>query len=426
MHREIFKKIELFGLYILALSIPSMQGPKNIAMGLIILGAAGWRFCKKPVPFRKPDGMEWMLLLILASTLVTTLLNLSDMTGSPRSLTKGVRDAASYLILFWVMYRHDLSPAQLNRLVWCLLAGTLLGLSQGIWNWYAGGYQFIEFTTLPAVTRTILYATTIGLLLLGTIMDPDAPFSDQSRWFFMGATLFFIFCMILMGRRSCTVGLSVALLTLFYFFPKNKRLIRFFVIAMAGVLLSIFLVSTWRGEDPKSLHMTHFKEVLHLLNGEKGVSDQRRIEVWRLGMDQVIHGDRLFWGIGPFQFKNIRPETLNREAPRSVQEGKSRFQHAHNLFLNKLCEDGLVGLLLFLLFMGAVIRHLRRFIRENPQEEWTWIAALGTLVNVIGVGMFDTPFYGETAWLAMLILGMGMQRTRTYFEQKRFDSGMRE
>ena len=307
----------------------------------------------------------------------------------------------------------------MKRIVWCFLLGTLYGLGVGIWNWHAGGYQFIEFTTIPAVTRTILYATTIGLLLLGVIMDPKAPFSTPSKWFFLGCTLFFIICMVVMGRRSCSVGLFLSFGFLFYHFPKNKRLIGFFAIVIIAVILSVVVISSRTDQTPNQLHMVHFKEMFHLLKNEKGVSDQRRLEVWKLGLAQATQGAHLFWGVGPFQFKNIRVETLNIKPPPSLEAGKSKFQHAHNLFLNKWCEEGLVGLTLFILFIIALLKKGRAYIRSHLEEDWIWIASMGALVNYIGVGMFDTPFYGETAWLAMILLGMGMQRTRTYFEHER-------
>jgi len=409
MIAKFLKKTEMLGLYCLALSLPTMQGPQNISIGLIIIGSLGWRFAEKPIQYRKPDTVEWILLLMWIMTLISSLFNVSDMLLSARYFTRGTRDVGAYALLFWVMYRNTNKPVQIRNLVWCIIFGTLIGLSHGTYNWYMGNNDFIEFNNINSVIVTLMYTNFIIILLLGIIIDPQSQFSYKSKCFFGLCILFFIFCLFLMGRRSCEIGFAVSFIFLLILFPRNKKLIGSLVIFT--VLLTIFILSLTYVDDSKSINVRHIKNIVNIFKGHMGDSDKERVDAWKTGIGLIIRGDHFFLGVGPNQFKKIQVKDLNLNGPLKINS-KTRFLHPHNLFLNKFCEEGFLGLLTLIFFFSYIAKKLFLFRKQFKQEDWKWIGALGTFINIMVVGMIDIPFQGGGIWMAMILLGLGMARIK--------------
>ena len=70
--------------------------------------------------------------------------------------------------------------------------------------------------------------------------------------------------------------------------------------------------------------------------------------------------------------------------PHYAISGTSRVMHAHNIFLQIAAELGVVGLVLFLLFLGIAIWS---GLRQRK------IAAVAALAGVLTMGMFDHLWY---------------------------------
>jgi O-antigen ligase len=133
-------------------------------------------------------------------------------------------------------------------------------------------------------------------------------------------------------------------------------------------------------------------------------SDTLRATMWRLGAVQIVRGDSLWFGVGPRNFPSIDPARLGVERPAATAHFP--ITHAHNLFLTKAAEEGLVGLAAFLAMLGVVAYRLGRDWFAGRMRDWQWGAAWGALVVPVVAGSFNTPFYQEHALLAMTWFGL--------------------
>ena len=96
------ERVELFGLCALVAVLPNLESPKYFALALLAGGAfAGW-LCTKPLQWKKPDALEWLLIAMWGISLASTLANWPFPNG-----IKGLRGQTMLLLLFWIMYRRQ-------------------------------------------------------------------------------------------------------------------------------------------------------------------------------------------------------------------------------------------------------------------------------------------------------------------------------
>jgi len=133
-------------------------------------------------------------------------------------------------------------------------------------------------------------------------------------------------------------------------------------------------------------------------------SDSERISHWRVGIAQVTQGNTLLFGVGPRNFSGITLGKLHFDKPLNFT--RNTLTHAHNMFLNKLVEEGIFGLIAILAFFLFPARALVRDWRADRWKTWLWLSSMGALVVPIVSGSFGTPWYNEHALLAMVIFAM--------------------
>jgi O-antigen ligase len=147
--------------------------------------------------------------------------------------------------------------------------------------------------------------------------------------------------------------------------------------------------------------------------GNRGqISNNIRQENYRIAFAQLERAEAVWFGIGPRNYQSIDISKLSLDPPLRSAYMKGKLNHAHNLFLTKLIEEGIFGLLALLMFFGFVALALFVDWRHKAWFEWRWFAALGALGVPIIAGMVNTPFYQEHAMLAMAVMGMYLASRR--------------
>jgi O-antigen ligase len=107
-----------------------------------------------------------------------------------------------------------------------------------------------------------------------------------------------------------------------------------------------------------------------------------RINLWAAGLSMASHKPFLGYGIGQFESKASDYQVSTNLAPEMVipEEGSG----THNVFLNVLIEQGIFGLVLYLLIMAQIFLSARgKTARSNGSPvSGPWIVAF-TLVYFV-------------------------------------------
>jgi O-antigen ligase len=146
-----------------------------------------------------------------------------------------------------------------------------------------------------------------------------------------------------------------------------------------------------------------------LQGGGLGESDRIRMSMWRIAIEQTRQGGTWLAGVGPRNYASIDVKHLHFDPPLPA-DTTGLLRHAHNLFLTKLVEEGVLGLAALAAVFAVVAAMLIRGVRSGRQGDWLWTACLGAAAISVIAGSFNTPFYQEHALLAMILFGLARSR----------------
>jgi MFS family permease len=405
-------QIELFGLYALVFSLPIMESPKHFAIAFFCIGTLGRRLLQRPIKWRKPDPFEWLLLGMWLISLASTLANWPMEPG-----IHGFKDHSCFLLLFWALYRNSHKESQIKLFLWILIAAVMLGLIEGLWEWKSGFRGHLEFHSAGVVTQSAIYLGVSIFVMFGIFLDTASGFSIRVRIVMVACLLFSLFCLIIMGNRGSVLGIIIMLGLLSPILFHNKRFQLAVGMTLSIIIIMIISAYVGMGDSILKQRIRHITSNIGKhglkLDDIAGPNDRLRLDHWIVGYTQATQGGHMLLGIGPRNFPSINVDQLNLS--KRLATYPSEWQtpsHAHNLFLTKWCEEGILGLTIFILFLSYVAFNL---IRHRPRLEnihWSWVACLGALVIPIVAGSFNSPYINEFAWLSMIILGIGMGREK--------------
>lgn len=402
-------QLELFGLYALVFSLPIMESPKHFAIAFLFIGALGWRVLEKPIKWRKPDRLEWLLIGMWLVSLASTITNWPMEPG-----IKGLKNLSCILFLFWAMYRNTYTESQVRFFLWILITAVMIGLIYGLWEWNSGIRPRLEFHSVGVVTQSAIYLGISIFLMFGIFLDNVSGFSARVRAVMAICLLFSLFCLMLMGSRGGVLALIVAtgLLSLKLFRNSRFRLALGITLAISAmILIGAYVVIKDNALIQRMKHLAANLDESGL--GFDGLNDKNRFEHWLVGYAQATQGGHMLLGVGPRNFPSIKADRLRFSKPLVTYPSLWQVpNHAHNLFLTKWCEEGILGLTAFILFLSYIAINLFRYRPSSENIHWTWIACLGALTVPIVAGSFNSSFTNEFAWLSMILMGITMGRLK--------------
>jgi O-antigen ligase len=390
-------KIEFALAAILLFVLPTLESPKNIAFGLFVLTWSAHRLMSGDWRGWKLGGVDFVLLAMWLATLLSTIVN-----WPYPNVTKGVVDTTRLTFTAWCIYRAGYGERERRWLVWALVTGVLPALGVGVLELATGKRHQLEFHSAGIITQSASYLAMVLVLVLGVLglSDREAPRSAKIFWIVSAAAM--SAGLFVMGSRGVLLAFFFVLVPLIFLFGRRWVWIVGACVVFGGVF--------W--------YLSNHERFIHQWNkamvmvGETGFSeaDQERYTVWRITLAQVKQGESLLAGIGPRNFSTIDIHQLKLDPP--IPAKTRTPPHAHNLFLNKLVEEGVIGLAALLGLFGVVARQLVRDYREGRHRSVYWIGALGALVIPVIAGSFNTPFYQEHGMLAMSLFALYFSQTR--------------
>lgn len=383
------KNIEFLLLCLLAITLPVLEAPKNLAV-VLLFGTWLMRCVLiEPPRQRQPDRFELALIWLVAAAAISTALNWPSISG-----LKGVKDTTFGAFVCWVAYRGNFSTRHNYLLATMLALGVVMGLIWGVTDVLRGLRTTLEFNSAGIVTQSSIYLGIIIVMCFGIAYTE----TGRSRTMWIAAIVLMLFGIFLMASRGSI--LAVGILGLLFGLARGTR--KSWLIG----LLMLLLTAGTSLLIPNLFNQTRYIEKGQLLLQSRAIdqNDSVRFSMWRIGAAEFTQGSSQIFGIGPRKFSAIDTSKLHFDHPLNLLD--KRLNHAHNLFLTKLVEEGLFGLAALLYLFGLVSTTLVRDWRSRNQLDWPWFGALGGVAIPIIAGSFNTPWYQEHALLAMMLFGI--------------------
>lgn len=204
-----------------------------------------------------------------------------------------------------------------------------------------------------------------------------------------------IVALVLTGSRGGVIALGVTLLAAVWFAGRWRGRAAVLVAALAISALTAFFVFTPRDVQEHLLSATP---------GELNTSQEARATIWQVGAQMA--SDNLLTGVGSGNFDDVSIQyLLTPGAPRSDQI-VDKAQSAHNMYLQTLCEQGILGLLLFLTILGFALRCSLRAARAFGSSGDLRMEVISRATLVATVGVLTASFFSShqfEKWLWILL-----------------------
>lgn len=188
---------------------------------------------------------------------------------------------------------------------------------------------------------------------------------------------------------------------------------RSYYLSVTFTLLLLLLVKNWRWFMSGSIGFAILlitilsfpnpvnSRVQTLFDSEHG-SNKGRIYIWKAAIEMIK--EYPLAGVGGGNWKKMAISTYYPRFEKEWQFGPANYPHAHNVYLTRAAETGLIGLFLFLVFWLTVTWTLCSKLPgagKGTFDHALIVGTLGGLGNLFVAGMFENNF--GTAVIVLLI-----------------------
>ncbi len=407
-----FISVDLLMLSLMIVSLPSVEGPKNI----FLVGYLVTRLISEVQQF-KLGTTHWGHWDSLFLTIVFTAFLSTIFAGfSGLEEWKGYKVLLTSILTGWLLSRAHYTKNQYHNLFKLIVVSTIPPLAWGLFEYLIiHSKATLEIHSVGHVNHSAIYLVMIFGAFLGwflsnlEIKKETLRINFQSILLGMLSLLFFI--SLIIGQSRGAFGIAVLLgLSLLFLLGKNKWI----KTGGIAVIIAILILSVTLKTNIIAKQIT---------NSENNNVLAFRDRVWNVSLE----ASRFYpvFGIGLSNWHFINLDHLKK----SVEARGDKFNpdhyyfqgHSHNLYLSRLVEGGIVGLIVTFLFMAAWVRKLIKtfnWAKQSSQATCLWAGSFSAWFATFGIGIVNTTFHHEHAILACLFLAIYLSYTRFILKEK--------
>ena len=404
--------VDLLMLSLMILSLPSVEGPKNI----FLVGYLVTRIISEIQQFKR-GHLHWgqwdsLFFAIVFTAFLSTLF--AGFSGLEE--WKGYKILLTAILTGWLFSRAHYTKNQYHNLFKLIVLSTIPPLAWGLYeNLVNHSRETLEIHSVGHVNHSAIYLVMIFGASLGWFLSQFNSIKNEVslRWktmlLFILSLLFFISLIIMESRGAFGVAVLLGLSLLFLL--DTDKVIK---IAGVGVIIVTLLLTVTLKTNIIQKQITNSKN-----NNILAFRDR----VWSVSLEASRFYPAFGIGLSNWHFINLDHLKKSVEARGDLfnPENYAFPGHSHNLYLSALVERGVVGLIVTFFFMGAWIRNLIKtfdWAKKSSEASYLWAGSLSAWFATFGVGLVNSTFHHEHGILACLFLGIYLSYTRLYQEKK--------
>ena len=386
-------RLELLALCAFAFVLPLFEAPKNLLwivyVGLWIASHA-----------RSRDfGGRWqtwdtLIVLWVVSGYVSAIF-----AGLHHAEWTSALDILRYGSVLWVLRRTHYGAAAMQRLLVCIVLGTLTAL---LWGYYelriTGDHKTLGLNSVGHVNHSAIYLAIAFGVAITWLRATWATEGGARRAIGLGLCLAFGLSLVVMeSRATVALGFIIGLCVFGAYALRSGR--NFWRVLLGALVVAVAVFAA----KPQVVE----KNALRFTENNVLAS---RDAIWRGGLE----GWRRYplFGVGMGNYGRIDSARLEEWiSARGESFDQARFvpaSHAHSLYVNTLAERGIAGFAVLLAVLAAWGWALARDIPSAAESatRWTyWGGAFAAWLVTVLVGLVNTTLHHEHALIGMLLLG---------------------
>ncbi len=386
--------LDVIFLALMILFLPSLEGPKNIFWGLFVLSwfVLRWREGGVFTGWNRWDNL--ILLSMFAGFLV------APFAGLDHDQWKGGKNIVVYSSLLLLLKHAHYSQSIVLFLLRTIIFSTLIATLLALWNFkIAGLTPQVQLHSVGHVNHSAIYLMISQCVAMALLFTRWSDAKGIERGLLLIISVILASAIVISSSRAALLMLGIFSLFISVAWRHHSRrpLLIFPLILTLGAGGLIVGKATVIEEQKVQM--------------ESGMVMQVRDRIWRTAL--LTWKEYPVFGVGPKNYSQVTEEKIREWLARDGKEYERMkflpYAHAHNLILNTLVEQGLVGLFILIslltylgvqLFKGWPDKH-------NSPISWAiWLSATGALLSTLFIGIFNTTLHHEHGMLTMLLLGL--------------------
>ncbi len=334
-----------------------------------------------------------------------------------------ISDFARYSILLWIISRSYYSQKQLSIVLLTLVSSTLIALLSAYYPFLIQqSMNALELHGVGHVNHSAIYLTLVFIIGSSFTLAYWSSLKTAQKIaaiIITGLLLQGVF--ISQSRAAAGASLLILLLTGIILLRRNARyLISILLILMClGVYSWVYppkvlerIVKSQKAEHTISFALAEHTLSAKILTHLHILIGSDRANVYQTAVWSYQHHP--WFGAGIHQFQSATVPVVKEEEQRLHLPSNryTVYSHAHNLYLNTLVEQGLVGFIpLCLIFIAWGILLASSFPKRSSSSfHWClFLASTGVFFTNLGIGFVNTPLHHQNALLSLFILGLSIR-----------------
>lgn len=294
------------------------------------------------------------------------------------------------------LYVSNASPRQIRLVLWAIVAGAvftaLIAVANGTAQEARAGATAVEGRAQGSFTHPAQLA-----FFLVMALPPALVLIVQSRaWLRIAASasaITIITVLVLTLTRGAIVGAAASLAIMLVWAPFRK--------IAATVLIALLLFAVFNADAISRSEQLNLvgARLATITNKDEATVNNNRLRIW--STVPAMSADHPVFGIGVGNFKDW-------SLAYGLQEGGLPFEHAHNVGLTVLVEQGVPGFLLLLLTLFLLFRLAAAALHRRTHALFPFaLAAMAGLSGVFVNSLTDYP-PGSNPNMALLLIEIGL------------------
>ncbi len=398
--KNILAVLDLVMLSLMIVSLPSVEGPKNIFLVFYLVT----RLLTEFLTF-KQKKFHWSYWDSMFLTIVVTALLSTIFAGMPHlEEWKGYKVLLTAILTGWFLSRARYTQENYQFLFKLIVLSTLPPLIWGLYeNLVIHSRETLEIHSVGHVNHSAIYLVMIFGAALGWFLSKlnikKETLQKKFQTILIGMLSLLFFISLIIGQSRGAFGIGVILsLSLIILLGKNKKIRWIGIATIIGILLLTVLLKT--NIVQKQITNTENNNVLAF-----------RDRVWNVSLEASRFSPLLGIGMSNWHFISLDQLKQSVEGRGETFNSDNYYfpGHSHNFYLTALVERGIVGLIVTFIFMLAWITSLIKTFgraKRSSEEIFLWAGSFSAWVATFGIGLVNTTFHHEHAILACLFLGL--------------------
>ncbi len=366
-----------------------------LAMAGFIMKAGNSAFHKKPLI--KENTMKWFLILQLM-TIASVVYSVWAANTINKFIATNVRIIITFVLFASLLYNKKQVQLFVKTIYFCMFFFSIrifLAFKAGSYIFDSGTKRIVGVGTLASSDPNdvaLVMGMTIPLGLHYLIVK-----KGMKRIFYLGLFLSILCALVVTGSRGGLLGLGMGTITFFAMLYRKQKAKFVGIIALLLMVAVVFLPQQY-----KNRFMSMFNEQ------EYSHTDQRhgRVAVWKRSFNAFMKRPIGYGGAN---------SVIAEGGVKRAQGVTGKWMVIHNSYLQMGLEIGVLGLIIYLMFLKSGFDNLRYVINKtgankDRESEVLACALIGGLTAFLVSGMFLSQAYNWNPYI-YIVLAMGLKRS---------------